>query len=114
MSVTDAGNDKISPAVFNRRKARLNGPTYSFWLVRQLELHRNLGLDLNWRTVEQVGFVFPLLYRVKAGVCELRVSAEHTHRGDAAAFRDRRHQFDRAFNPQPKRIGRIFRLYLFE
>jgi len=37
-------------------------------LVRQLELHRNLCLNLDRFTVEQIRFVLPLLHRLNRGV----------------------------------------------
>ena len=37
-------------------------------LVRQLELHRNLCLNLDRFTVEQIRFILPLLHRLNRGV----------------------------------------------
>ena len=47
--------------------------------ARQLELHRDLRLNLNRLTIQQIRFVLPLLHRVNRGVCELRVSIENLY-----------------------------------
>jgi hypothetical protein len=49
-------------------------------LVRQLELHGNLCLNLDRFTVEQIRFVLPLLHRLNRGVCQLCISLENLHR----------------------------------
>lgn len=79
--------------------------------MRQAEVDRNLRLNLDWLSVEQIRLVFPAFDRIGGGASELLISAQNFYIRNVAALRDRRRQLNRAFDMQVDCIRRINRLH---
>ena len=58
-------------------------------LVRQLEVHRDLRLDLDRLAVEQVRLVFPLLDSIGGSSGQLRIPAQNLDVRDLSSLGDR-------------------------
>jgi len=55
-------------------------------LFGQLEVDGDLRLNLNRLAVEQVWLVFPLFNRIRGGLGQLRITAQHLDASDVACF----------------------------
>src|SRR5438552_7334794 len=84
-------------------------PENLFW---KLEVHGDLGLNLNRVTVQVVGLVFPLLHRINSGLRNDRFTADGLYRSDAAALANRSQQLYGALYVNPQRRRWIDRRYV--
>src|SRR5258707_7689344 len=71
------------------------------WLVGQLEIYRDLRLNLDWFAVEQVRLVLPLLDGICRGFGEVGISAQNLYVTDVAGFWDCCPQFPGTLPPHP-------------
>jgi hypothetical protein len=55
-------------------------------LFGQLEVDGDLRLNLNRLAVEQVRLVFPLFNRIRGGLGQFRITAQHLDASDVACF----------------------------
>ena len=91
-------------------QVRRAGITLERSLVWQFEVDGDLRLNIDGVAVQQIGRVFPPLYRIDGGACQLFISAEHLYIGNGASLGDRGQQLYRAFDLHMHRVGRIDRI----
>ena len=114
MAVNGCSNElqkkrRKKPAEDSYRWSRLRSD-FRKSLIRQFEVDRNLGGNLNGLAIQQIWFVLPLLDGIGCGLTQLRISLQHLHVGDVAALRNRRRQVDGAFEPHDQSGPGIDRL----
>src|SRR5262245_58397047 len=73
----------------------------------QLEIHRDLSLNLDRLAVQVVGLVLPLLYSIECGGTEHCVAAQNLHIRNIAIFADGGQQLHGALHVRLHRLRRI-------
>lgn len=82
--------------------------------MRQLEVDRDLRLNLHRLAVQKIRLVLPLLDGVAGCFGQLSVAADDLDMGDIAVLGNRRHQLDYPLDVHPKRILRVRRSYFLK
>lgn len=90
--------------------SRMTNKLRHYQLVRELEVHSDLGLNFDGLAVEEVGFIFPLFDGIGGGFGKQCVSAKNLHGGDVSRLGDGRQELDLSFNVQLESGRRILRL----